>query len=70
MSWKLIKITKSGQKKVIPQWNIDKRIIDGKSLQLYRLVKKAAKKRMNQISNFEELECGKLLKINKSKSKS
>ena len=34
---------------------------DEESLQLYGLVEKATEKPMNQISNFEELECEKSL---------
>ena len=44
-----------------------KEIIEGKideSLQLYRLIDKATERLMNQISNFEELECEKSLNIN------
>ena len=45
-----------------------KEIIEGKideeSLQLYRLIDKGTEKLMNQISNFEELECEKPLNIN------
>ena len=50
------------QKNEIPQWNIDKRKIDGESRKLYGLAKKAADKRMNQISNFEEWEWEKSFK--------
>ena len=42
----------------------DKRKIDEESLQLH--LRKATKKCMNQISNFEELECEKFLNISKS----
>ena len=41
----------------------DKRKIDEESLQLHL---RKTKKRMNQISNFEELECEKFLNISKS----
>ena len=46
------------------KWKIDEEI-----LQLYGLVKKATKKTYKSISNFEELECEKSLKINKYKLK-
>ena len=39
------------------------RKIDEDSLQLYGLVEKATEKPMNQISNFEELECEKSLNV-------
>ena len=42
----------------------DKRKIDEESLQLH--LRKTTKKRMNQIGNFEELECEKFLNISKS----
>ena len=43
------------QKSEIAQWRNYERRIDEESLQLYGLVKKATKKLMNQIRNFEEL---------------
>ena len=47
----------------------DKRKIDRESLQLHSLIKKAAEKLVNKISNFEELDCQKFLNINKLKLK-
>ena len=41
---------------------IDKRKIDGKSQQ-YALVKKTTEELMNQVHNFEEVECKKSLNI-------
>ena len=41
------------------------RKIDEENLQLYRFVKKATEKLENQISNFEELESGKSLNLNR-----
>ena len=59
-----MKITKSGHKKVrLLNEKNNKRKIDEESLQLYGLVEKATEKRMNQISNFEELEFDKSVKI-------
>ena len=49
-----MKITKSGQRKVRVLNEKMIRKNNEKSLQLYRLVKKATQKLMNQISNFEE----------------
>ena len=43
------------------------RKIDEESLQLYGLVEKATEKPMNQISNFEELECEKSLNVSQLK---
>ena len=53
------------QKCEIVQCKNDKITIDEESLQLHGLVKKATEKLINQISNFEELECEKSLNINK-----
>ena len=59
-----MKITKSGHKKVkLLNEKNNKRKIDEESLQLYGLVEKATEKLMNQISNFEELEFDKSVKI-------
>ena len=43
----------------------DKRKVDKESLQLHGLIETATEKVINQISNFEELECEKSLNINK-----
>ena len=51
------------QKNEIAQWKKYKRKIDEENLQWYGLVKEAAKKLMNQIVNFDELECEKSLNI-------
>ena len=59
-----MKITKSGHKKRRLIVKNDKRKIDEESLQLH--LRKTTKKRMNQIGNFEELECEKSLNISKS----
>ena len=56
----------SSQKSEIAQWKNDKRKIDEETLQLYGLVKKATEKLMNQINNFEILECEKSWNINQS----
>ena len=53
------------QERVIAQWRNDKRKFDEESLCLYGLVKKVTEKLMNQISNFEELECKKSSNINR-----
>ena len=59
-----MKITKSGHKKVkLLNEKNNKRKIDEEILQLYGLVEKATEKLMNQISNFEELEFDKSVKI-------
>ena len=47
------------QKVEIALWKNDKGRIDEEILQLYGLVKKTTEKLMNQISDFEELECEK-----------
>ena len=57
------------QKREIAQWKNDKRKIDEETLQLYGLVKKATEKLMNQISNFEILECEKSWNINQQELK-
>ena len=61
-----MKITKSGHKKVklLNEKMKKKTKIDEENLQLHCLVKKAADKLMNQITNFEELKCQKYLNIN------
>ena len=51
------------QKNEIAQWKKYKRKIDEENLQWYGLAKEAAKKLMNQIVNFDELECEKSLNI-------
>ena len=65
INWKSLKITKSSHKKVrLLNEKNNKRKIDEKNLQLYGRVKKATEKLMNQVSNFEKLECDKSLNIN------
>ena len=59
----------SSQKSEIAQWKNDKRKIDEETLQLYGLVKKATEKLMNQINNFEILECEKSWNINQQELK-
>ena len=55
VNWKSRRITKSSHKKVrLFNEKNDERKIDEESPQLYGLVKKATKRLMNQISNFEE----------------
>ena len=58
-----MRITKSSHKKVrLFNEKNDERKIDEESPQLYGLVKKATKRLMSQISNFEEQKCEKSLK--------
>ena len=57
------------QKSEIAQWKNDKRKIDEETLQLFGLVKKATEKLMNQINNFEILECEKSWNINQQELK-
>ena len=52
------------QKSKITQWKNDKTNIREGSLELYGLVKKVTEKRMNYISNFEELKYERSLNIN------
>ena len=62
-----MKITKSSPKKVRLLREKIKEKIDEESLQLNGLVEKATEKPMNQISNFEELECEKSLNVSQLK---
>ena len=52
------------QKSKVTQWKNDKINIREESLELYGLVKKVTEKRMNYISNFEELKYERSLNIN------
>ena len=60
-----MRMIKSDHKKVRLRNEKMIREIDEESLQLYRFVKKATEKLENQISNFEELESGKSLNLNR-----
>ena len=60
-----MRMIKSDHKKVRLRNEKMIRKIDEESLQLYRFVKKATEKLQNQISNFEELESGKSLNLNR-----
>ena len=60
-----MRMIKSDHKKVRLRNEKMIRKIDEESLQLYRFVKKATEKLENQISNFEELESGKSLNLNR-----
>ena len=62
---KRMKIIKSSHKRVglLHEKKKKKKKIDEEILQLYGLVEKATQKLLNQISNYEELECDKSLII-------
>ena len=65
MNWKPMKITKSGHKKVRLLNEKSNKIKTGEEiLKLHVLVNEAAEKFMNQISNFQKLQCEKSLSRN------